>query len=244
MTTRSRSVARLVAIPAAILIGAASLGCGFISNVIDTANALGEFSERLGKAQQLTYTAVYTTDTGDEVTLAQQPPNSSYADKDARFIITADHMMVCDNDSPGGKLVCNRVPNSAGAATGDEAAALSAALGGGFIPPELALSLVAAAALVPGSDVETNERKVGGLDSLCADVTGLEGAAAEGEETPLKDFSVCVADNGVLTSFKGTLTDGEEAKIELKSFSTKVDPKAFTAPAGAKVVDVDQLPTN
>ena len=56
--------------------------------------------------------------------------------------------------------------------------------GPGFVTPELALGLIAAAALVPGAKVEQSERSIAGQDSLCATASGLEAAASPGDKKP------------------------------------------------------------
>ena len=62
---------------------------------------LSDFADRLGKAQNLTYTAEYTTPDGDTVTLVQQPPNTAFIAKDGRFIFTTEATFLCsDRDRP------------------------------------------------------------------------------------------------------------------------------------------------
>jgi hypothetical protein len=50
-----------------------------------------------------------------------------------------------------------------------------------------------------------------------------------------------VTDAGILASFSGTSTGGESIAIELTKYSTAVDAAAFAPPAGANVVDVNQI---
>jgi hypothetical protein len=252
---RTRTAARLVVIPAAVILGAASLGCGIIQNVMDTANTLSEFGDRLGKAAELTYTAEYAVAGGENVTLVQEPPNAAFIAGDGRMIFTADSLVMCDAKE------CQRAPVAGGVGVGAADAGLVAGIAGpGFVTPELALGLVAAAALVPGTDVATSERKFAGQDALCADVTGvadgvanLEQAddsdaaedaaeAAEAAAETLNDFSVCVTEDGVLAAFTGKTQAGEQSAIELIKFRDSANRAAFAPPKGAKVVDVTQLP--
>lgn len=247
---RIRAAARLAVIPAAVVLGAASLGCGIIQNVVDTANTLGEFSDRLGKAAELTYTAEYKVADGPNVTLAQEPPNAALIAGKERMIFTTDSMTVCDANE------CQRAPLATEAGIGAaDAGLIAGVIGPGFVTPELALGLVAAAALVPGTDVDTSEREFAGQDALCADVTGVadgvaqleDGAADADEATPtdaIQDFSVCVTDDGVLAAFTGTTSAGEKAALELVKFEDSVDEAAFAPPKGVEVVDVTQLAGN
>jgi hypothetical protein len=234
MTTNSRrAAARIATVAAAAVLGGFSLGCGIIQNAVDTANTLSEFSDRLGKAAALTYTAEYKTD-GGTVTLAQEPPNTAVINGEQKLIFTAEAMTICD----AGK--CQQAPSAAAVSGTADANLVASVAGAGFLTPELALGLVAAAAIVPGSDVSTSEKEIGGVDSLCADVTGIKDPTGADDEM-VQEFSVCVTDNGVLASFSGATNTGEQASIELVAFSDTVDPAAFEPPAGASVVDVTAI---
>jgi hypothetical protein len=246
---RTRTAARLVVIPAAVVLGVASLGCGIIQNVMDTANTLGEFGDRLGRAAELTYTAEYAVASGKNVTIVQEPPNAAFLAGDGRLIFTADGMVICDAKE------CQRAPIAGGTSLGAANPGLVAGIAGpGFVTPELALGLVAAAALLPGTDVATSEKEFAGQEALCADVTGVadgvadleaaddSGAAAATSDEALNDFSVCVTEDGVLAAFTGTTQAGETSAIELIKFRETADPAAFAPPKGATVVDVTRLP--
>ena len=233
MTNPRRTATRAATVAAAAALGATMLGCGMIQNAVDTANTLGEFSDRLGKASSLTYTAEYTTEDGT-VTLVQQPPNSAVVNGDSRLIFTADAMTMCD------KKECQQAPNTAAASGAADANLVAGVAGAGFLTPELALGLVAAAAIVPGTDVSTSDRKIAGQDSLCADVTGIEDPSGA-QPGDMKNFSVCVTDDGVMASFVGETNAGDKASIELTKFSTEVDKNAFQPPKGAKIIDVTSL---
>jgi hypothetical protein len=237
---RTRTAARLVVVPAAIVLGAASLGCGIVQNVMDTANALSEFSDRLGKSAELTYTAEYAVADSDNVVLVQEPPNAALIAGNERAIFLADSLIMCDSTRE-----CQRAPMPAGEGINAADAGLIAGVAGpAFVTPELALGLVAAAALLPGTDVDTSDREFAGEDALCADVTGVDeaqqGANADSaaDEPALSSFSICVTEAGLLASFSGTLQDGQQSAIELIKYEPSVDPAAFAPPKGAEVVDV------
>ncbi|WP_326559917.1 hypothetical protein [Micromonospora sp. NBC_01796] len=230
-SSRGRVAGLLLSLTAVAALGA---GCGVIStvqNAVDTAGALSEFADRLGKAAALTYTAEYTIVGAEQasVTLAQQPPRSVLVNGDGRLITTPDSMIICD----GGE--CQRTPNNA--STGPDAAMVAGVAGPAFITPELALGMVAAAAIVPNTDVDTSERTIAGQDSLCADVTGIKDPQG-GTDELLQDFSVCVTDSGVLASFTGTSNTGTHASIELVKFADSVDERLFAPPANATLTDL------
>ncbi|GAA4558370.1 hypothetical protein [Planotetraspora kaengkrachanensis] len=230
----TRRVASL-AVTGAVL-GTALMGCGAIgaiSNVVDSANTLSTFADRLGKSADLTFTATYKTSDGGKVTLVQEPPNSAFIGPDGRYVFTPDHMLFCE------KKTCTSAPS---AATGD-AGALTAATGPGFVTPELALGFVTAAAVVPGAHIESEEKEIAGQNSLCATASGLEAVASPDDSEAPSDFTVCVTETGVLASFTGTLTSGEKASIELVGFTDEADAKAFEAPDGAEVTEATGLPT-
>ncbi|MGE5829183.1 MAG: hypothetical protein ACM30G_12605 [Micromonosporaceae bacterium] len=238
MTSR---ISRILIISTAAIVAATGLGCGFISQakgVLEAAKVLGDFADRLEKHSRLTYTAEYQVTGGEKVTLVQQPPNATYLGKSGQLIVTADAYYLCDASTK----VCHKTPHTATAtATGADpaqAGLVAGIAGQGFVTPELALGLVAAAALVPGAKVDQSNKTIAGQKSLCANVTGLEKAASTpGQPDALKDFSVCVTDAGVLASFDGTLANGRQGGIMLTSYSDRVDAAAFQPPAGYTVTD-------
>jgi hypothetical protein len=234
----------LIASVAAVLV-AATMGCGLIGaakNLVASAKILSDFGERLSKSSTLTYTAKYQATGGNTVTFVQQPPNAAYQSKDGSYIATRDYIYLCG--TADGKTACQRTPNQSSDASTQDASAIALVAGGGFVTPELALGLVAAAALVPGAKASESDKTIAGQKSLCVTVTGLDAAASPGDTEAPRDFTVCVTDVGILSSFSGSLTSGEQASIELTSYSDKADPAAFSPPAGAVVTDVTAiLPT-
>jgi hypothetical protein len=239
MTPRT---SRVLVVTLATTLGVTSLGCGLIGqakNLVDTAQVLSDFADRLGKSANLTYTAEYRVTDGDNVTLVQQPPSTAFLGKTGSFIFTPEYMFVCGAEK--GVTTCQRTPNNTQNVGGADAGVVGSVTGAGFVTPEIALGLIAAAAFVPGAEVETSERTIAGEKSLCAKATGLEAAASPGDEDAPKDFSVCVTESGILSAFSGTSTKGEKAEIELVKYSTTADAKALAPPDGAKIVDVTTL---
>jgi hypothetical protein len=239
MTSRT---ARVLVASLATSLAAASLGCGLIEqakDLVGTAQVLSDFADRLGKAATLTYTAEYQVTGGEKVTLVQQPPNSAFLTSSGRLILTEEFLYLCGEES--GVMTCQRSTNEAVDAAAADAGLVSGLTGPGFVTPELALGLIAAAALVPGAKVEQSEKTIAGEASLCATASGLDAAASPGDENAPKDFTVCVTEAGILASFSGTTVEGEQAAIELVAYSASVDATAFEPPTGAKIVDVAQI---
>jgi hypothetical protein len=231
--TTSRIAIRIATVAAAVTVAAATLGCGMIQNAVDTAGTLGEFSDRLGRAAELTYTARYRSDAG-EVTLVQEPPRTAVLTEGQRLIFTPEAVTICDAGE------CQQAPSSAAVSGAANPGLVASVAGAGFLTPELALSLVAAAALVPGSDVSTSDREIAGQPSLCADVSGVQDPQGT-QAGDMVEFSVCVTESGVLSAFSGKTSGGDKAAIELTEFTETADPGAFKPPADATVVDVTDL---
>jgi hypothetical protein len=234
-------ISRVLVVATAATLLAASLGCGLISQakgIVDNVATLGDFADRLGKAQNLTYTAEYAVDGRKKdtahLTLAQLPPNTVFIGDKGRYLFTSDAMYLCD--VKGGATTCTKSPNAAGQA-GANGSALAGLAGGTFVSPELALGLILAASVVPGAKVEKSEKKVAGQDTLCAKVSGLEAAATAGDKDAVHDFSVCITNDGVLAEFAGTLQNGETAKVVMNRYKASADAKLFELPKGAKIVD-------
>jgi hypothetical protein len=243
MTTRA--LVRLTTIAAAVVLGAATLGCGFLSNIgnaVDNIQEVADLTDLMTKSADLTYTGEYTlVDGSGSATVVQQPPNAAFIGKDGRFILTDESLYMCEGT--GAKTTCQRTPNSGGAApSADQAAYMTAVAGAGFISTPMAIALMGTAAIVPGVEIEKSTKTVAGLESTCLDATKISATKPAGDTSvDLSEVTVCVADNGVLTVFRGTGTDGSQVGVELKKFSTTVDAAAFAPPKGAKVVDVGQL---
>ena len=234
---------RVVVGLAAVVLGAATLGCGFISQAkqaVDNLTAVSDVMDLLDRSAQLTFTANYTlVDGGGTATVVQQPPNASFTGRDGRFIMTPEHVLMCTGK--GAQATCQRSPNN-GAEPGsaDSSAHLQAVAGGGFISTPMALAMLTIASVTPGVEVSKSSKKIAGLASTCLTATGIPQDQAE-NTVQAKDYTVCVADNGVLTAFTATGTDDVKLGVELAEFSQDVDPKAFVAPAGVRIVDVGQL---
>ena len=239
MNLRTRAV---FAVAAAVL-GAGTLGCGLVSKAkqaVDNVSAISDLADKLGKSDQLTYTGEYKLDDGSTVSVVQQPPKAAFIGKQGRFILTEDALLLCDTQN--GKWTCQRTANQSQiSASADQAAYMSAVAGGGFINAPMAVALMTAAAVVPGTKIDKSEKKIAGLQSTCLRVTGIPQDKENPTAVTAKEFTVCVGDNGVLTTFTGVGTDDKKIGVELTKFSDKVDAKSFAPPAGAKIVDVQNI---
>jgi hypothetical protein len=239
----NRAGTRILAVSAAALLGAGALGCGIISKAkqaVENVSQITDLADKLDKSAQLTYTAEYSlVDGGGVATVVQQPPNAAFIGKSGRFVLTEDFLLMCSTEQ--GKTTCQRTANQTKTqASADQAAYMTAVAGGGFVSTPMALALMTAAAVVPGVKIEKSSKKVAGLASTCLHVTGIP-EDNDPSSVEAKEFTVCVGDNGVLTTFTGVGTDNKKIGVEMQKFVTTADPKAFAAPAGAKVVDVDNL---
>lgn len=222
----------------ALVLGAVTaLGCGIGSakNIAPTATVLAEFADRLSHGRQSTYTATYDVPDGERVTLVREPRRAAFLTQRGRFVFTAGHLVRCAGNT------CHRTPNQQPDLDTTTSGLAAEVTGPGFLTAEDALAVVAAAALVPGAKVKPSTRTIAGQEAVCGDVTGLAAANPPGQE-PLRDFSVCVTDAGVLASFRGTLDNGRAVAVELTSVGQAADPVAFSVPAGTAVIDVAALP--
>lgn len=234
---RNRVLVGLVA----TVLAAGSLGCGVLNQaeeILGAAQVFSEFTDRLRNGATLTYTAEYRATGGETMTLVQQPPKSAYLAKSGKLIFTGDTTYLCGEEN--GVMTCQKSNNTSTDNTAN-AGIISGIAGPGFVTPQIALALILAAAVVPGAKVTKSEKKIAGQNSLCATASGLDAAADPSDTDAPKDFTVCVTDAGVLASFSGTSTNGETVALEMTSFKESADPSAFEPPAGAKIVEVDQI---
>ena len=222
-------------VTAAAVVVAAITGCGVLSSAKHLASnvgTLGDLSNQLTAAEQLTYRADYKASDGTTNTLAQAPPKTAFRSVDSDWIFDGSNIFTCDTENNA--VTCTKTPET-------DTAAPEAVLGaggfgnGGFFSGALGIALLAAAMLVPSAKIVKSSKKIAGLNSTCVDVSNVSGA--KDGSADLTDFSMCVADNGVVTDFQGTDTDGKKTGITMTAFSTKVDASLFQPPAGATVTD-------
>ena len=233
-----------IAVTAALLGAAMLAGCTpppSGSYLTETAQILTDLVGQMTDGYRLSYTASYTTTAQvDGLTLVRQAPTVAYLSDMGRFVVTPEKLILCDPDPPA--AVCHRAPNTAPGAIGaqPEVAALNTIGGPSFISPEQVQTLIAAAAVMPTVQATLRTRVIATQDSRCVDVSGIE-PTGPADERALHDFSVCVTNDGVLASFRGTI-GSDRRSVELSRLRRTVEPSTLAPPAGADVVDVAQLP--
>jgi hypothetical protein len=235
MTPRMRMATYVTA---GTLIVATTVGCGLLSTakkLAGNAVLIGNLSEKITNAEKLTYKAVYKASDGTTDTIDQAPPKVAYLSSDSDWIFTGSVIYSCSSDN--GALSCTKDEVTS---TDDADASLAGLGAGGFFTGGLGITLLAAALVVPQTNVKTSNQKIAGLNGTCVDVSGV---TTDSTSDDITGFTMCVADNGVVTNFQGIYGSGKKDGITLQSFSTSVDASAFQLPAGATVTDLGAIPT-
>jgi hypothetical protein len=236
------ALTRTAVFTAAAVLGTATLGCGIVSQVkqaADNLTAVTDAAQKLGDMSKLTFTADYKLQDGSTATVVQQPPNAAFVGRDGRFIFTADAMYLCSkkDNAPS----CQKTRNTSGSDLDATAAGyIPGAVGAGFISAPIAVGMMTVAAVTPGAKVDKSDRKIGGLSSTCLKVTGIR-PDDDPNTADVKEFTVCIADNGLLTQFSGVDSRNEKVDVELTKYAETADPKQFQPPAGYKIIDVEAL---
>ena len=231
----------LTYVSAATLILGSLVGCGLLGaakKLASNAVLLGNLSEKLTAAEKLTYKAVYKASDGTTDTIEQAPPKVAYLSSDSDWIFTGDTIYSCDTES--GSLSCTKTVDTDTADPDD--AALAGLGAGGFFTGGLGIALLAAALIVPQTNVKTSNKTIAGLGGTCVDVTGIQ-QDTDDSDGDIVAFSMCVADNGIVTDFEGTDSTGKKTGITLQKYSTSVDSSAFQPPAGATITDLSAPPS-
>lgn len=199
---------------------------------------IGDLAAKLEASSKLTYTAAYKLPEGTTATVVQQPPDVAFAGPTGRFIFTRDAMYRCSPQPQ--PATCEKVKNTNEAVDLDTDQAIPGWIGPGFVTARTAGFTLIAAALL-GSNYMTDdrgERAFAGVQSTCLGLTTL--LPDYKFYLGLGAFDICVADNGVLTSFDG-FGDRGKVGVELTSYAETADPAAFQPPAGYRIVNVESL---
>jgi hypothetical protein len=220
---------------AGVLIIGSTVGCGILGAAKKLANnavLLGNLSTKITDAEKLTYKAVYKASDGSTDTIAQAPPKVAYLSSDSDWIFDGTDVYACDTS--GGSLSCTKTPDSG---DGSDSLGLGAGL---FFSGGMGVALLAAALVVPSTNVKTSNKKIAGLNGTCVSVTGVDQNSSDDDIT---GFSMCVADNGIVTDYEATYKSGKKDGITLQSYSTSVDASSFQVPAGATITDLSAPPS-
>lgn len=195
---------------------------------LDAASAQGiagndlvtEMVAQLNASAKLTYTAAYRLSGGATatVTQAQKPLRQGYDYPGGRLVITEDAVTDC-------RAKACTVTNPP--ATGALPPAVATVQTSGMVPPPIVVQLLDAAVLGQAVTISSRDTTIAGHHATCLDLTGIDNAAA-------RDFSTCVTNDGVLGSFKGTLS-GTATDLTMTEYEPAARYTAFTPPAGAAV---------
>lgn len=169
----------------------------------------------LAGARDSTYTAVYATAGGAAVVVAQAPPQYAYQGGAAAYLLAPESAYLCRTAPPG----CQPSPGADGVSP-SQARAISAALGGGFLPVEAVAARMAAVVAQPGARATRAQRTVAGGPAECVAVVPAVGSG----------LLACVNGAGILVFFAGTAEAGNPVHMELQRFSATVAPHAFEPP--------------
>jgi hypothetical protein len=224
-SSRGRFCAALV-VAAALL---APVGCGRAA--ADEPALLNDLATRLDRAGELTFTAVYRLDGGDEALIAQaqQPRRAAYVHPGGKAVFTETELANCLGNrctltappSPGSEPALDLLAATAGAPTPTTTPGTQPV--DELVTPSAAVRLVSSA-MTDGATVTRYQKTIAGESSTCVGVHGPTG------------FTTCVTASGLLGSFTGTV-GGKLYSFELTTFTGTADAANFELPAGAEIDD-------
>ena len=205
----------------------APAGCGRAA--ADEPELLNDLATRLDKAGDLTFTAEYRLDGGEEALIAQaqEPRRAAYVHPGGKAVFTETELAKCDANrctllappSPGTEPALDLL-----SATSDEGGPdPSTHTVAGLVAPSAAVRLVSTA-MVDGATVTRYRKTIAGESSTCVGVHGPTG------------FTTCVTASGLLGSFTGTV-GGRLYSFELTSYAPTAEAATFDLPAGAEIDD-------
>jgi hypothetical protein len=197
----------------------------------DESALLNDLATSLDRAGDLTFTAEYRLDGGEEALIAQaqKPRRAAYVHPGGKAVFTETELANCTGNrctlvappSPGTEPALDLL-----AAASDEPAPTASPgshPANGLVPPSAAVRLVSSA-MTDGATVTRYHKTIAGESSTCVGVHGPTG------------FTTCVTASGLLGSFTGTV-DGKLYSFELTTFTGSADAATFELPAGAEIDD-------
>lgn len=213
---------------AALLVAGALLAASACSRAAaDEPGLLNDLAIRLDRAGDLTFTAEYRLDGGEEALIAQaqKPRRAAYVHPGGKAVFTETELANCTGTrctlvappSPGTEPALDLL-----AATSDEPGSGSEPATG-LVPASAAVRLVSSA-MTDGATVTRYQKSIAGEPSTCVGIHGPTG------------FTTCVTKSGLLGSFTGTV-DGKLYSFELTTFTDTADAANFELPAGAEIDD-------
>lgn len=219
---------RYLAVVAAALVLLAPAGCSRAA--ADEPALLNDLANRLDKAGDLTFTAEYRLDGGEEALIAQaqEPRRAAYEYPGGKALFTETELTNCVGvrctlstpPSPGTEPALELLAASGGPTASPSPSTHAVAA---LVAPSSAVRLVSTA-VTDGATVTRYQKTIAGESSTCVGVHGPTG------------FTTCITARGLLGSFTGTV-DGRMYSFELTSYATTADAAEFKLPAGAVVDD-------
>ena len=222
-SARGRFFAALTVVVALL----APAGCGRAA--ADEPELLNDLATRLDKAGDLTFTAEYRLDGGEEALIAQaqEPRRAAYVHPGGKAVFTETELAKCDANrctllappSPGTEPALDLLSAASDEGSPDPSTHAVA----GLVAPSAAVRLVSTA-MVDGATVTRYRKTIAGESSTCVGVHGPTG------------FTTCVTASGLLGSFTGTV-GGRLYSFELTSYAPTAEAATFDLPAGAEIDD-------
>jgi hypothetical protein len=193
---------------------------------------LNDLANRLDKAGDLTFTAEYRLDGGEEALIAQaqDPRRAAYEYPGGKALFTETELTHCVGvrctlstpPSPGTEPALELLASSGGPVS-SASPSTSTHTVAGLVAPSSAVRLVSTA-VTDGATVTRYQKTIAGEKSTCVGVHGPTG------------FTTCFTADGLLGSFTGTV-GGRMYSFELTTYATTADAAKFELPTGAVVDD-------
>ena len=212
-----------------IVVGLSSAGCDALSGGpgVDRADLVNDLSNRLGRAQSLTYTADYQLAGGEPASVANAdgPRRAAYTFPGGKLIVLPGATTDCR--AAGAGNTCTQAPIASPEA--DLPAGFTARLREhGLVTAAVVISLLNATALDSDATIAQRDTTIAGQHATCVRVEAVDNAAAS-------TFEACVTTDGVLGSFTGTV-NGSRVDLAMTRYRSTVTADAFEPPPGARLL--------
>jgi hypothetical protein len=182
-----------------------------------TARALSDFADAMRAAEELTFTVVYTTASGAEVTHAQEPPRRAYRSLAGVYVSGPDATHMCRTPR-GERPTCSRAAGADSVPLG-HAKALAGVLDGDFLAPELVGAYLSRLAARDAGRIDRSERVIAGQQTSCIAIVRL--------------FTACATQTGILAHFSAP-----EGALTMTAYAPTAAPDLFALPRNAAVTEV------
>ena len=194
--------------------------------------AVPEFADAVASSDLATYTATYRTANGAQVHVVQDPERLAYQGTRETMIRTREAHYLCQRDAR--RTTCQQaaltfmdrtfLPNEVGSRLG--------------VPPSAsALQMVSQEGYGGTARLKQSVRRIADVTVKCV---SMPSGAVNGKR-PQQDMEMCITDDGVLASLKGSFFVAGTFDVELVSLRKAADPAAFVLPVGAAITVVPQI---